>query len=86
MGKISECSEKSPQHGQLKGPKTAHDTPRPSSQHKGDVLAPEGQRAGNRRQKQEPEDQEEGEGNKGEGKGVFVPEGQRTASGCRGSL
>lgn len=27
------------------GPESAQDTPRPSSQHKGDVFAPEGQRA-----------------------------------------
>ena len=46
-------------------------TPRPSSQHKGDLFAPEGQRAGNKRQRQEI---------KGEGVGevIFVPQGQRT--------
>ena len=48
---------------------SAQDTPRPSSQHKGDLFAPEGQRAGNKRQTQEIED--EGEGNKGEGKGYL---------------
>ena len=36
-----------------------------------------GQRAGNKRHRQEIED-EEGEGNKGEGAGIFVPERQRT--------
>ena len=36
--------------------------PKPSSQHKGDVFAPEGQRSGNKRQRQEMEDEE---GNKG---------------------
>ena len=47
--------------------------PRPSSQHKGDLFAPEGQGAGNKKQRQEMEDGEEGKRNKGGG--------QRTASG-----
>ena len=56
--------------------------PRPSSQHKGDLFAPEGQRAGNKRQRQEIEDEGEGEGKKGKGAEVFVPEGgQKTAIG-----
>jgi hypothetical protein len=42
---------------------SAHDTPRPSSQHKGNLFAPE-------RQRQEIEDE-------GEGKVVFVLEEQR---------
>ena len=47
--------------------------PRPSSQHKGDSFAPEGQRTGNKRQRQEIEDEGEGEGNKEEGRGyLFV--------------
>ena len=41
--------------------------PKTSSQHKGDLFAPEGQRAGNKRQRQELEDEGEGEGNKEEG-------------------
>ena len=51
----------------------AQDTPRPSSQHKGDVFASEKQRTGSKRQKQGTEDEREGEGDKGEGTGVFVP-------------
>ena len=58
--------------------KLAQDLPRPSSQHKGDLFAPEGQRAGNKRQRQEIEDEGEGERNKGEGEGIFVLEGNRT--------
>jgi hypothetical protein len=45
--------------------------PRPSSQLKGDVFAPERQRVGNKRQGQEIEEiKEEGEGNKGERQGT----------------
>jgi hypothetical protein len=40
----------------------------PSSQHKGGLFAPEGQRAGNKRQRQETEDKGKGEGNRGVGK------------------
>jgi hypothetical protein len=43
-----------------------------SSQHKEDVFAPEGQRTGNKRQRQVLEDKGEGERNKGEGEGMFV--------------
>lgn len=39
------------------------------------------QRAGSKRQTQELEEEGEGAGNKGEGGGVYVPRGQRTASG-----
>lgn len=39
--------------------------PRPSSQHTGDVFAPHGKRAGNKRQRQETEEEGEGEGNRG---------------------
>lgn len=40
------------------------DSPRPSSQHNGDLLAPERQRTGNKRQGQETEDQRmRGKGN-----------------------
>lgn len=47
-------------------PESTQETPRPNSQHKGDLLAPEGQRAVNKRQKQEGEEEnkrgkEEGE-------------------------
>jgi hypothetical protein len=45
---------------------------RPSSQHKGDLFAPEVQRAGNKRHRQDREDEGEEEGNKEEGTGVFV--------------
>ena len=47
---------------------------RPSFHHKGDLSAPEGQRTGNKRQRQEIEDKGETEGNEGEGGGVFAPE------------
>jgi hypothetical protein len=53
--------------------------PRPRSQQKGDLFAPEGQRTGNKRQRQEIEDEGEGGRNKAEGGGAFVPEGQRAA-------
>lgn len=57
--------------------------PRPNSQHKGDLFASGGQRAGNERQSQETEGGGEGEGDKGEGGGVFICPGvgQRAASG-----
>ena len=48
--------------------------PRPSSQHKGDVLIPEGQQTGNKGQREEIKEKREEEGNKREGGGVFVPE------------
>lgn len=41
--------------------------PRPNSQHKGDPSVPEGQRIGNKRQRQETEEEEEGKENKGGG-------------------
>lgn len=47
---------------------------RPSSQHKGDLFASEGQRAKSKRQRQEIEGEGEGEENKEEGIVVFVPE------------
>lgn len=40
----------------------------------GDLFAPQGQRARNKRQRQESEDKRAGEGNKGEAGGVFVLE------------
>jgi hypothetical protein len=40
----------------MEGPESAQDTPRPSSQHKGGLFAPERQRAGNKRQRLETED------------------------------
>lgn len=46
------------------------DAPRPSSQNKADLFAPDGQRTENKRQRLDIED--EGEGNKEEGKGVFL--------------
>ena len=48
------------------------DMPRPSSQHKGGLFAPEGQRAGNKRQRQEVRDEGEGDGNKGEGERYYL--------------
>jgi hypothetical protein len=44
----------------LKRPELAQDTPRPTSQHKGNLFAPEEQRAENKRERQETEDQREG--------------------------
>lgn len=67
--------------------KSAQDTLKPSSQHKGDLLVPERQRAGTR---EEVKEEGEGEGIKGrEGvrekrEGVFVQlgwTGERTVSG-----
>lgn len=46
---------------------SAPDSPRPGSQHEGDLFALEGQRPGNKRQ----EIEDGGEGNEGEGR-VFV--------------
>lgn len=45
---------------------------RPSSLHKGDLFASEGQRAGNARQRQETEDEGEEKRNKGEEEGTFA--------------
>ncbi|KAL6030133.1 hypothetical protein STEG23_015542, partial [Scotinomys teguina] len=47
-------------------------TRRSSSQHKGDLFAPEGHRTGNKIQRQEIEDEGEGKGNQGEGKGFPI--------------
>lgn len=55
----------------------AQDTPRPSSQHTGDLLTPEGPRAENKRQRREIEDEGEREENKGKGEGILAPEGPR---------
>ena len=44
-------------------------TPKPSSQHKGDLFAAEEQRSENQRQRGDLEDEGEGERNKGEGGG-----------------
>ena len=46
--------------------------PRLRSQHKGDLFAPVGQRAGNKSQRQETKDKRKGKRNKGEGDGIFV--------------
>ena len=62
--------------------KPTQDAPRPSLSTK--EIAPEGQRAGAKRLRQKIEIEGEGEGHKGKRAGVFVPEGQRTASGWRG--
>lgn len=51
--------------------------PRPGSQHKRGLFAPEGQRARNKRQTRETEDREK-QKETGERAGMFVPEGQRT--------
>ena len=58
--------------------------PRQSSQHKGDLFAPERQRAGHKSQRREIEDKREVERNKRWGKRIFVQEGQRAASGEKG--
>lgn len=52
--------------------KSSENTLRPSSQHKGDLFAAEGQRTRNKRQRQKIEDEGEREGKKGKGKRVFV--------------
>lgn len=56
---------------------------RPSSQHKGDLFASEGQRAKNKRQRQEIEGKGEG---REQGRGSSGSRGQRPASGWRGDL
>jgi hypothetical protein len=48
---------------------------RPRSQHKGDLFAPERQRAGDERQRQEAGDEREGERSKGEEQGILVHKG-----------
>lgn len=64
----------------MKGPISVQDPPRPNSQHKRDLFAPDRQRAGNKRQRKEME--EEGEIRKEQGKkGLFVPGAQRTVPG-----
>lgn len=66
----------------MKGPELAQDTPKPSSQHKMSLFAPEKQSIGNKRQRQKTEDKGEKKRGKGEwGEGLFAPVGQRTASG-----
>lgn len=47
--------------------KPAQNAPRPTSQHKQDLFAPE-----DKGQEKETKDEEEGERNKGEGEGIFV--------------
>jgi hypothetical protein len=64
--------------GLIVGEGTNISTPNPHSQHKGDLFAPEEQREGNKRQKQEIEDVGEGERNMGGKEGILAPEGQRT--------
>jgi hypothetical protein len=49
----------------------------PSSQHKGGLFVPYGQRIGKKRQRQEIEDEEEEEGNRGEREGIFVQRGPK---------
>lgn len=58
----------------LKRSKLAQDTSKPSPQYKGNLFAPKGQRAGNKRQKTREKR------GKGERKRIFASEGQRTAS------
>lgn len=55
----------------VKGPVSAQDTPRLSSQDRGDLFDLEGQRVGNKRQKQEMRMRERGERSKGEGEGYL---------------
>jgi hypothetical protein len=56
------------------------EAPRPSSQHKGDFLDPDGQRARHKRQRLEREDKGERGENRVKGKG-YLSLGQRTVSG-----
>lgn len=61
--------------------RTAQDTPKPSSQHKGDLSTPEEQKAGNKGQRHRQETEDEGGGEKNKGReGDICPEGQSTAS------
>jgi hypothetical protein len=53
----------------------------PCPQHKGDLFAPEGQMAGDKRQRQETEDKEYEEEDKRVGKGYLSWTGQRSTSG-----
>ena len=53
----------------------SRDSPKPSSQHK-DLFDSEGQRTGNKRQRQEKKDEGEGEGNK-RGGGEFIRGGDK---------
>lgn len=64
----------------MKGPISVQDPPRPNSQHKRDLFASEGQRVGNRRQRQKTENKREEGKEQGEGKAAFVLGGQRTAA------
>lgn len=58
------------------------DIPRPSSQHEGDVFAPEGLRAGMREKNRKQKTRNKGKGTKrGWGERVFILEGQSAASG-----
>ena len=52
--------------------------PRPSSQNEGELFAPKGQKAGNKRERQEMGDEEEREGGKGEAGKIFAPEDRKS--------
>lgn len=70
----------------MDGQETTQDTRKPSSQHKGDLSAPGGQRAGNKRQSQEIEDEVEKKGGmRGRGEGYLPQRDKGTASGQKGN-
>jgi hypothetical protein len=66
----------------VKGLELTQDTPRSNYQHKVDLFAPEKQRAGNKRHKQDLEDKEEGKRNK---RREYLYQRNTTASGYRGN-
>lgn len=55
----------------VKGPASAQESPWSISQPKGDSFAPEGPKAGSKKQRQETQDKGEGKRNKEEGKGYL---------------
>lgn len=55
----------------MEGPDLAQGTPIPSSQHKGELFVPEGQRAWNNRQRQDTEDKGAKKRNKGGRRDIF---------------
>lgn len=59
------------------GPASVQEFPWSISRPKGDSFAPEGPKAGSKKQRQETQDKEKGESNKEKGKGIFVLYGQR---------
>lgn len=66
--------------------KSVQDTPRPSSQHQGDVVAPERQRSTNKTQRQEIEGKGEGVGTRERGDMAREGEGYLSRSGRKNYL